>query len=92
MECHDVSSRPDGVNGHTIFKKAKIGAFLYSQSGNGAIKKSITKEMANSFQLLGQKKKCLEMISWHSMDDPVEDIFEFAVTRALEWYKNLIWG
>ena len=39
MECHDVSSRPDGVNGHTIFKKAKIGGFLYSQSGNAAIKK-----------------------------------------------------
>ena len=56
MECHDVSSHPDGVNGHIIFKKAKIGAFLYSQSGNAAIKKSITKEMANSLQLLGQKK------------------------------------
>ena len=39
MECHDVSSRPDGVNGHTIFKKAKIGGFLYSQSGSATIKK-----------------------------------------------------
>ena len=46
----------------------------------------------DSLQLLGQKKKCLVMISWHSMDDPVDDIFEFAVTRALKWYKNLIWG
>ena len=26
------------------------------------------------------------------MDDPVDYIFEFAVTRALNWYKNLIWG
>ena len=84
MECHDVSSRADGVNGHTIFKKAKIGAFLYSQSGNAAIKKSITKEMANSFQLLGQKKKCLVMISWHSKGDFVDDIFEFSVTRAFK--------
>ena len=48
--------------------------------------------MKNSFQQLGQKKKCLVMISWHSMDDPVDYIFEFAVTRALKWCKNLIWG
>ena len=46
----------------------------------------------DSLQLLGQKKKCLVMISWHSTDDPVDDIFEFAVTRPLKWYKILIWG
>ena len=33
----------------------------------------------NSLQLLGQKKKCLVMISWHFLDDFVEDIFGFSV-------------
>ena len=44
---------------------------------------NINKKAKIFVQPLGQKKKCLEMISWHSTDDPVDDIFEFTVTRAL---------
>ena len=84
---------PKKVNSHLIFKNAKkIRSFFLFCLETLQRKINKQKKCQNSLQLLGQEKKCLVMISWHSMDDPMDHIFEFPATRALKWYKYLIWG
>ena len=46
----------------------------------------------DSLQLLGQKKKCLVMISWHFLDDFVEDIFGFSVNSSDDIYNHFYGG
>ena len=80
-----MTRHPKKVNSHVIFKKAKIAVFcvVTVQSGNSAMLEEINKRK-DSLQPHGQKKKCLVMISWLSVDDPVDHIFEFSVKRALK--------
>ena len=74
---------PKKVNSHLIFKNAKKNCRFFLVRLE-TLQQKISKQIKclNSLQLLGQKKKCLVMISWHSMDDFVDDIFEFSVSKA----------
>ena len=75
---------PYGVSGQKMFKKAKIVAFYVLSGTISSLCKYKYQQKGKDFRpATWAEKKCLEMISWHSTDDPVDDIFEFTVTRAL---------